>query len=230
MPGMNGASLRDEFASLGVSQADKRMLTDGPGALARARAAQIMSRKFADRDRVKQRLLEDQEMARARAMAAKAADRKRWKQKTSHSPFLVDLVAENERLDEENKVRLNEENAQSRMLDRQRLALKQQVIVRALREESDLDALRREKRAIVEEERRLKALLDLEKVANHRKNDLLAAERAERQRRSAKNDARRVSNVSRITSVRAQELDLLREFSDVPPVPDNTFSSATLDP
>ena len=83
----------------------------------------------------------------------------------------------------------------------------------ALSEASDLEALRQEKRAIQLEEKRLKALLDLEKAGQHRKADLLvravrcegalllcrmqkrahcssprvqAAQRAERHRKSAK--------------------------------------------
>ncbi|EGB03410.1 hypothetical protein AURANDRAFT_72729, partial [Aureococcus anophagefferens] len=89
---------------------DRQVMMDGPKALARARAAHILSRKFANRDRVKAKLLEDQEIAH--------------------------LVAENERLDEENKVRLAAEARQVLLLEKQRVALKQQVIVRALREDT----------------------------------------------------------------------------------------------
>ena len=72
----------------------------GPRALARARAAHILSQKFANRDRVKAKLLEDKEISRSQARAGRQATQRRWKLKTRHSPFLVDLVAENERLDE----------------------------------------------------------------------------------------------------------------------------------
>jgi hypothetical protein len=44
----------------------------------------------------------------------------------------------------------------------------------------------REKRAIIDEERRLKALLDLEKNKLHTKEDHLAAVKAERHRRDVK--------------------------------------------
>ena len=215
--------LDGEFRSLNLSVNDKQMQADGPKALARARAAQILSRKFANRDRVKAKLLEDQEMARTRARAGREATRRRWKMKTQHSPFLVDLVAENERLDEENKVRLAAEARQMRLLDKQRVALKQHVMVRALREESDLDALRREKRAIVDEERRLKALLDLEKTQTRSKVDMQAAERAERQRTVAKYDLRRQRNVDRLQKQRLLHRDLLREAADVPGECDCTF-------
>ena len=45
-------------------------------------------------------------------------------------------------------------------------------------ETSELAALRREKKAILMEERRLRALLDLGKSEQHAKADLLAAQRA----------------------------------------------------
>ena len=215
--------LADEFGSLNLSVEDRQMKADGPKALARARAAHILSRKFANRDRAKAKLLESQEMERTRARAGREATRRRWKIRTQHSPFLVDLVAENERLDEENKVRLAAEARQVQLLDKQRVALKQQVIVRALREESDLDALRREKRAIVDEERRLKALLDLEKTQTRSKVDMQAAERAERQRTVAKNDLRRQKNIDRLQNKRLLNRKLLREVADVPGEYDCTF-------
>ena len=49
-----------------------------------------------------------------------------------------------------------------------------------------MEALRREKRVIIEEEKRLKALLDLEKTNSHRKMDMLAAQNAEKRRKQEK--------------------------------------------
>lgn len=217
---------KSEFATLGLSPNDTKMQADNAKALARARAAEVLAKKFAERDRVKAKLLQDQELSRSRVRHCRDEKLKRWKQKTQHSPFLVDLVAEHERLDEENKVRLEAEARQTRLLEKQRVALQQQVIVRALREENDLDALRREKRAIVEEERRLKALLDLEKVQTRAKVDMQAAERAERQRKAAKSELRRQRNIDSLAKSRAAEVELLRVVTDVPPEPDNTFSAS----
>ena len=189
----------------------------GPRALARARAAHILSQKFANRDRVKAKLLEDKEISRSQARAGRQATQRRWKLKTRHSPFLVDLVAENERLDEENKVRLAAEAHQLRLVEKQRVTLKHKVLVRALREESDLDALRREKRAIVDEERRLKALLDLEKTQTRSRLDMRAAQRAERQRCTATNDLRRRSNINRLQKQQLLNLALRRATTDDAP-------------
>lgn len=63
--------------------------------------------------------------------------------------------------------------------------------MQALAEFSDLEALRKEKRAIMEEEQRLRALLALEKVTVNNKADRLVAERAQRQRHDAKLEHRR---------------------------------------
>ena len=56
---------------------------------------------------------------------------------------------------------------------------------------SDLEALRREKRAILEEERRLRALLALEKTNSVHKADRDAAKRALQRRHAAKAENRR---------------------------------------
>lgn len=210
-----GSSARNgELGGLGVSREDVRMRSDDRKALARARAAQVMAKKYAARDRVKSQLLMDQQRCRSRQRTGRDQMIRKWKEKMQHSPFLVDLVADHERLDEENRIRLEAENTRARNREKQRLALQQQIIVRALREENDLEALRREKRAIVEEEKRLKALLDLEKIQSSRKVDLLAAERAERQRKAAKNELRRRRNLEAIQKNRATETDLLRATFD----------------
>ena len=61
----------------------------------------------------------------------------------------------------------------------------------ALAEASDLEALRTEKRAIIAEEKRLKALLEMERAKAARKADRQAAARAEKQRQAAKLEYRR---------------------------------------
>jgi len=195
---------------------DEKTDRDGHRQLARARAAHILSRKFTSRESVKAKMLENQEAVRARMRAERESTRRRWKLKTRHSPFLVDLVAENERLEEENKVRLAAEAHHLRLFSRQRIALKQHVITRALREDSDLDALRREKRAIVDEERRLKALLDLEK--NHLKDkiDMQAAVRAERQRALVRTQIRRHDNVYRLRKQHSINHELLCKVTGFP--------------
>jgi len=117
-----------------------------------------------------------------------------FKKNTTRSPFLVDLVAENERIDEENKVRLYDQARRQKQLERKKEEAKNAIILSALQEGNELESLRREKKKILEEERRLKALIDLEKTNATRKQDRIVAERAERKRRNTKIACRRESN------------------------------------
>ena len=105
---------------------------------------------------------------------------KRKTPKNNRSPFLVDLVAENERIDEENKVRKHALVRRERALERKREKDENDRMLRALQdEENDVQNLRIEKRRIIDEERRLKALIEIEKTNAHRKDDRQAAVIAE---------------------------------------------------
>lgn len=94
-----------------------------------------------------------------------------WKKKTHKSPFAVDLVAEDERIQEENRIRVAEEEARRKIAKSRMEKAKSEIILKALSEFSDLEALRQEKKLILEEEQRLKALLALEKTKTHGKAD-----------------------------------------------------------
>ena len=137
---------------------------------------------------------------------------------------MIDLLAENERIDEENAVRLTEQSRRVKMFERRKEDAKNAIVLRALQEASDLDSLRREKRIIMDEERRLKALLDIEKTKAHRKEDRLAAARAERQRKSARSEYRREGNKEMLDDHSRREDELLKQKHEVKGKPDNTFS------
>jgi hypothetical protein len=106
--------------------------------------------------------------------------------------------------DEELRLQALEESRRQKLLERRKDQVKAELILKALAEENDLDALRAEKRAILQEEARIKALLELEKAKLHRKADMYAAIRAERQRHRAKKEYRRDKYVS-LQKRRAQE-------------------------
>lgn len=82
---------------------------------------------------------------------------------------------------------------------------------------SDLEALRREKRAIVEEEQRLRALLSLEKVTVDKKAERVAAERALKQRKAAKNMYRRMQYSDSLDEIVKEESEALRKKHGLPP-------------
>ncbi|CAM9424371.1 unnamed protein product, partial [Choristocarpus tenellus] len=180
-------------------------------AMARVESAQIMSRKFIERDKLKDGMLRDKKRYRQRLQESKNKKLNDWEQKTQRSPFLIDLLAENERIDEENKVRLREEARKARIIERRKEEAKNNIIMQALTESSDLDALRKEKRAIIEEERCLKALLDIEKATGHKKAQMLAAQRAERQRHATKAEHRRKQFTNALENHFEREAEVLRE-------------------
>ena len=126
------------------------------------------------------------------------------------SPFLVDLVAENERIDEEFQVRKKLQIRKQRILTKKREEDKNDIILRALQEANEIEALRREKRTILKEEKRLKALIEIEKLNTQRKDDRIRAERAERKRKRVKATARQARNKTMIDEHVKVEKDILR--------------------
>mmetsp|Transcript_7735 Transcript_7735/g.22328 ORF Transcript_7735/g.22328 Transcript_7735/m.22328 type:complete len:303 (-) Transcript_7735:248-1156(-) len=219
-------SLEREIERLGLSLTDL-FNTDlhDTRTLAKAESAQILSKQYLTRHRVKNRMLTQQSAHRRRVERNRVRRVETWKAKTEASPFHKDLVAEHERIDEENRIRYEEADQRKRAIAQRMEAAKNEIVLQALNEASDLDALRREKRAILEEERRIKALLDLEKLKSHRKKDLLAAQRAERQRRGAKLEYRRTQLVERLENVRAKDHELLKIKLDVPEEKPSTFQT-----
>lgn len=179
-------------------------------------SAAILSKNLIARDKTKDALFEE----RANRLQIVNQEREqrlgKWLHKTKTSPFAVDLVAEDERIYEENQIRMREEEERRRNVDMRRSKAKNDIILKALSEFSDLEALRREKRAIMEEEQRLRALLSLEKVTIDGKSDRLAAERAQRQRADAKNTHRRMVYKDSLDTVVMEESVALRKKHDLP--------------
>merc|ERR1719272_2212571 len=97
-------------------------------------------------------------------MSTSRRDRdERWTRKLQRSPFAVDLVAENQRIDEENRVRDHVEQRRQRLMARRNREAHNAIFKRATAEMDELDQLRQEKRMLLENERQLKALRDVEK-------------------------------------------------------------------
>lgn len=215
-----------EMQSLGLSAND--LNPSGPlssrRALARAQSAQVMSKKFLERDRIKQQMKEEEYRLKYEKKAAAERQSAAWQAKMKSSPFTVNLVADAEKLEDEHLLRLDTESRRAAVVAHRTTAAKQDIVLRALQEESDLTALRREKRAIAEEERRLKALLDLEKTNGHGKADRMAAVRAEKMRHSTKAGYKRQQNVSQLSGLRAKEQGLLVMKHALPePTPSGTW-------
>jgi len=175
------------------------------------KAQRIMERRFKQRGRVKKELLHARQAEKARIQIKKFAKEKNWKSRLEKSPLMVNLLAENERIEEENKIRLQDEARKKEKVRRRQGKLRNEIFLKALQEASDLDALRAEKRLIVEEERRLKALMEVEKTKLNRKQDLMAAMRAERQRKQMQREYRRQKRVQFEQKVELEKVAALKE-------------------
>jgi hypothetical protein len=130
----------------------------------RKESEDLFSKNLLWREKTKERLYEQRIQHERLVTAARDGRITRWVMKTKNSPFAVNLVAEDERITEENNIRTREEQQRRQMIDTRKESAKNEIVLKALSEFSDLEALRREKRAILEEEQRLRALLALEKV------------------------------------------------------------------
>jgi hypothetical protein len=180
-------------------------------------SAQILQRNLQARDKTKKNVEEDRQKRLGVLNKERKQRMDKWQNKTKTSPFAVDLVAEDERIHEENQIRMREMQETERKVDDRRTKAKNDIILKALSEFSDLEALRREKRAIMEEEQRLRALLSLEKVTIDGKSDRLAAMRAARQRAEAKSQYRRDMYKQSLDFVTSEESLALRKKHNLPP-------------
>mmetsp|Transcript_8891 Transcript_8891/g.15111 ORF Transcript_8891/g.15111 Transcript_8891/m.15111 type:complete len:219 (+) Transcript_8891:92-748(+) len=180
-------------------------------------SAMILSKNTMERDKLREKNLKEEKQKYDKTMKVRNDREKVWRKKTAKSPFAVDLVAEDERIQEENRIRSAEEENRRRVAEERRERAKNDIVLKALSEFSDLEALREEKRAIMEEEARLKALLSLEKVKTHGKTDRLAAERAQRQRRAAKGVYRRQEYRDSLDEVIKEESVALRKKNKLLP-------------
>jgi len=132
-------------------------------AKAREESTKIMSLRFAERDQVKNSNSRERQELKANLTSAKVASEERWGRKLQKSPFAVDLVAEIQRIEEENSVRDTVEQRRQRLMARRNREAHNAIFKRATAEMDELDQLRQEKRMLLENERQLKALRDVEK-------------------------------------------------------------------
>lgn len=132
-------------------------------AKAREESTKIMSIRFAQRDAVKADLRRERNFYNEKLTASQRDRDERWSRKLQRSPFAVDLVAENQRIDEENRVRDHVEQRRQRLMARRNREAHNAIFKRATTDVDELDQLRTEKRLLLENEKQLKALRDVEK-------------------------------------------------------------------
>jgi len=148
-------------------------------AKAREESTKIMSIRFAQRDAVKHEIQEDRRKHVERMMSSQTDRNQRWGRKMQRSPFAVDLVAENQRIDEENRVREIVEKRRNKAAQQKMREAHDKILQRATAQGDELEHLRMEKRLLLENERQLKALRDVEK-SNARTVQILQARQKQR--------------------------------------------------
>lgn len=183
----------------------------------RLESSRILSQRYTERHEVKKGMLNERKSFEKKVRNNRVTKEYQWQKKMERSPFLVDLVAENERIEEDIRVRLKEESRREKRLDVGKMKVMNEIVLKALAETNDLEALRQEKRLIANEEKRLKALIDLERAKTHKKQNMVDAQRAEKQRKSMQAKARRKEVLEQRLAERRYEEELLREKLDLPP-------------
>lgn len=149
-------------------------------AKAREESTKILSIRFAERDAVKKDLKVERQTVVERHHASQKDREDRWSRRLGRSPFHIDLVAESQRIDEESRVReLLEKKRLKAAMEKSREA-HNKIFMRAMAESDELEQLRLEKRLLLENEKQLKALRDVER-SNARTAQILQA-RKERQK------------------------------------------------
>merc|ERR1719486_743088 len=122
-----------------------------------------MSMRFAERDAVKGDMRRERQDYQDKLVMSRRERDERWTRKLQRSPFAVDLVAENQRIDEENRVRDHIEQRKQKLMQQRNREAHNAIFKRAVAESDELDLLRQEKRMLLENEKQLKALRDVEK-------------------------------------------------------------------
>mmetsp|Transcript_75384 Transcript_75384/g.172625 ORF Transcript_75384/g.172625 Transcript_75384/m.172625 type:complete len:243 (-) Transcript_75384:116-844(-) len=133
-------------------------------AKAREESTRILSYRFAQRDAVKDQLLKERGEYLMEMHRSKRERDQKWNRKLQRSPFAVDLVAENQRIDEENRVRAQIQLRKERLAAHRQREAHNVIFRRAVSETDELEILRREKRILLENEKQLKAMRDVEKT------------------------------------------------------------------
>merc|ERR1719277_2576077 len=117
-----------------------------------------MSARFAQRDAVKAEMRKERYAYHEKLQSSQRERDERWSRKLQRSPFAVDLVAENQRIDEENRVQRTMELRRQRLMSQRNREAHNAIFKRATAETDELDQLRAEKRMLLDNERQLKAL------------------------------------------------------------------------
>jgi len=171
----------------------------------------------------RERLKGDMDAEKRMLKKKEAAWRKRQSldnlRKSSKSPFHMDLVAETERIDEEVQVRLQFEEQMGAAETKRKMKVMDAVIRSALVEDDHVALLREEKRKLLIEEKRLKAVAgSMKSDANlQRKKDMIAETTRQRRMQAELASEKRKQVVERQLAERQRRVEALKYRHAVKP-------------
>ena len=128
------------------------------------RTRSIIARRENERSYLKAQYEFEREKKNAEKVIYQRERAAQWSHRLAASPLGVDLVADSERIEEEVSQREAEEQRRRRKAERHRRKIKNEIVVKALAEVPLLDEARRQKREMLEDEKRQRALRDVHRV------------------------------------------------------------------
>eukprot|EP00698_Gefionella_okellyi_P018266 TRINITY_DN5458_c0_g1_i1.p2 TRINITY_DN5458_c0_g1~~TRINITY_DN5458_c0_g1_i1.p2 ORF type:complete len:219 (+),score=39.18 TRINITY_DN5458_c0_g1_i1:44-700(+) len=146
----------------------------------RDESARLQTEQFRRHEATKQKLLMEREMLEEQSTSQKRERREEWRRKMEKSPFLIDLLAETERIDEEARVKKREEARKVRLLEHKKTQAKQEIIVRVLSEAAEMESIKLARHAMLEDAKRQKAKKSADGAVQRQQRDSLSKTRPER--------------------------------------------------
>lgn len=152
------------------------------GAASRVREenARQLTTRYRQHEEVRQTMITDRERVQRELQLHKRDRQQEWRRKMERSPFHVDQLAESERIDEENRVRRNEDARRQRLMEARKSRIKQEIIIKVLSESMDRDSVRASRRTLLDDARRSKAQRDVLRAASRQQSDPLRRQEEER--------------------------------------------------
>ena len=166
LPRMQGsrsaAALPSGMQELPVGYSNLSIDTSGSAA-SRSRSAVVLANSYHQRDALQEHMRQQHEESQYRLLLARQAKQRAWRQRMAGSPYTVNLVGEAERVAEEMRVKQELEAWRKRYEERERERLRSEVVQSAMIDAQKLQQLHRDKMAVQLEQKRLRALRDVQR-------------------------------------------------------------------
>ena len=133
------------------------------GQSSRVRSAAVLARSYQHRESLREHMRQQEEAARMAQLKARYGRERAWRQKMAGSPYTVNLVGEAERITEEMRVKQELEAWRKQYEERERERLRNEVVQSAMADAHKLQQLHRDKMAVQLEQKRLRALRDVQR-------------------------------------------------------------------